>query len=86
MSNLSAQDAAAVEAALESDPERAAALGPLLAGEYGIPARDLVLCALAERLGRGFSLRAALIPALAQALHIARAGADFRWHFGRRLR
>jgi len=86
MSDLAAQDAAAVEAALESHPDVAAGLAPLLRGECGIPARELVLRCLAKRLDRGLPLRAALIPALAEALRAARAEADLRWRSGRRLR
>ncbi len=86
LSSLPARDAVAVEAGLKSDPDLAAALGRVLSGECGIPARDLLLRCLAERLARGVSLRGALIPALAQALRIARTEAVRRWSSERRLR
>lgn len=85
MPDLTEKDAAIVEAALQGHPDVAVGLGPLLRGECGIAARELVLRCLAKRLDRGVSLRGALMPALAEALRVARAVADLRGRNGRRF-
>ena len=66
--------------ALASDPELGEALRPLVTGAYGPAARRLVLECLAGRVAAGRSPRAALLPALADALRIAggRRDADSR--------
>jgi hypothetical protein len=51
-------------------------LRPLLAGEFGIEAPDLVLRALSQRLAAGTSMRTALVLALADAMRIARRERD----------
>ena len=66
--------------ALASDPELGDALRPLLEGAYGPAASRLVLECLAGWVAAGRSSRAALLPALADALRIAggRHDADSR--------
>jgi hypothetical protein len=51
-------------------------LRPLLAGEFGIEARDLLLRSLSRRLAAGTSMRSALVLALADAMRIARGERD----------
>jgi hypothetical protein len=57
--------------ALASDPELGEALRPLLEGAHGPATRRLVLECLAGRVAAGRSPRAALLPAVADALRIA---------------
>jgi hypothetical protein len=57
-------------------PGLANGLRPLLAGEFRIEARDLVLRSLSQRLAAGTSMRTALVLALADAMRIARGERD----------
>lgn len=68
--------ATALAAALRSEPELGRDLAPLLEGRFGSPARDLVLASLAARIEQGADPRGALIPALADALRVARGEFD----------
>jgi hypothetical protein len=52
------------------------ASAPLLAGEFGIEARDLLLRSLSQRLAAGTSMRTTLVLALADAMRIARGERD----------
>jgi hypothetical protein len=76
MHELSNSESAALDAALRSDPELEEQLHPLIEGRFGWKARQTVLSCLAARLEQGAVLEGALIPALADALHLARNDFD----------
>jgi hypothetical protein len=73
---LSAERQTQLDQLLAGDPGWANGLRPLLAGEFGIEARDLLLRSLSQRLAAGPSMRTALLLALANAMRIARSERD----------
>jgi hypothetical protein len=69
---LNADQRRQLDEAFAADAGLAAGLRPLLDGEFGVQARDLVLSNLARRLAAGDTVQAALLPALAEAMRVAR--------------
>ena len=76
MRELTADQQGQLDRLLGSDPGLAGGVRPLLDGEFGIEARDLLLCHLSQRLADGSSMRAALVLALADAMRFARGEQD----------
>lgn len=76
MCELNAEQQAQLDQLLASDPGLARGLHPLLAGEFGLEARDLLLRSLSRRLAAGTAMRTALVLALADAMRIARGEHD----------
>jgi hypothetical protein len=76
MCELNAEQQAQLDQLLASDPGLARGLRPLLAGEFGLEARDLLLRSLSRRLATGTAMRTALVLALADAMRIARGEHD----------
>jgi hypothetical protein len=68
---LGSSERATVDAALAADPELAADLRPLLDGRYGERTERLFLNCFAARLRQTDDPRAALLPALADAMREA---------------
>jgi hypothetical protein len=71
MCELNAEQQAQLDQPLDSAPGLASGLRPLLAGEFGLEARDLLLRFLSVQAAPGTSMRAAFVPALADAIRIA---------------
>jgi hypothetical protein len=76
MCELTADQQGQLDRLLASDPGLAEGVRPLLDGEFGIEARELLLCHLSRRLAAGRSMRAALVLALADAMRFARGEQD----------
>jgi hypothetical protein len=76
MCQLNAEQQAQLDELLASDPSLASGLRPLLDGEFGLEARDLLLRSLSQRLAAGTSMRPALVLALADAMRTARGEHD----------
>jgi hypothetical protein len=74
--DLTADQQGQLDRLLASDPGLATGVRPLLDGEFGLQARELLLCHLPERLAAGSSIRAALVLALADAIRSARGERD----------
>jgi hypothetical protein len=76
MCELTADQPGQLDRLLASDSGLARGVRPLLDGEFGIEARELLLCHLSQRLAAGSSIRAALVLALADAMRSARGEQD----------
>jgi hypothetical protein len=76
VSELTAEQQEQLDQLLAVDPGLANGLSPLVAGEFGIEARDLLLRSLSQRLAAGTSTRTALVLALVEAMRIAHGERD----------
>jgi hypothetical protein len=76
MCELTADQQGQLDRLLASDPGLAGGVRPLLDGEFGIEARELLLCHLSRRMAAGRSMRPALVLALADAMRSARGDQD----------
>ncbi len=74
MCELTAEQQRQLDAAMAADIGLADGLRPLLAGEFGADARDLLVCCLSRRFAGGWPDRAVPLLALADAIELARVG------------
>jgi hypothetical protein len=76
MCELTPEQQSQLDAAMAADAGLADGLRPLLAGDFGAEARDLMLGCLSRRFAGGWPDRTVPLLALADAIDLARSGAD----------